>query len=357
MLIELVISYFVFAYILIIGTLQIIASYRGLVGLSFFPRGKGLWGYLLGASLAGGASLWFFTSKWEKIFIPGPGGGPGLGGGELSLLFAFAFLTVLSTTLLLAMLLQLSREHSGHHRDLNPDREITGQEVILGPARGRLYLPENPPASKPAICAIPGPLKEDREALGAIARTLVSHDFVCLVLEPYDGDFLPYPDAAALLAMAIGHLSKRQEVDGDHIGVLGTDIGADLAIRAASSDPQIRAVVALAPLLDEKSAQAGLNILQELTLPQAIRWARLKGRKEFLAEVETVKALKKLGSRSLMLIYGSEEHMVPSRVMEQALQDTGPGCRMERVRGEGHHTLFHNPTIAPLLTAWFQERL
>ena len=365
-------SYFIFAFVAIMGTLQAIAAHQRLVGLSLIgdrmisplaalPKaakasdgerayqrrplpglrpedfaelslGAQPEGYLLGLGLVGGAFLWFFATK-EEIFIPGPAGA------QFTLLFGAALICALGSTLLFSAAI---------HRPIEHQQPCSCQEVSFQGGQGVLYIPEGE-GPYPAVCVLPSPgLGSD--PLQGIATSLAREGIVVLVA---DLNLHRYPEILSLLPAAISYLASRVEVDPRRIGVIGVDLGADLALRAAT-DERVKALAALAPLVEEASARPGLRLLREMTYLQAMHWSRLLDGGRILARLETASYAEKIGPRPLLLLYGEEDGLVS---LEKAHQTLGRAGEFKLVKGERHMTLPHSPVVASLLTQWFKERL
>ncbi|MFQ6057836.1 MAG: alpha/beta hydrolase family protein [Anaerolineae bacterium] len=381
-------SYFLFAFLAVLGTLQLVAARHKLIGLSLIGGRRGaIWGYLLGAALLGGAFGWFFTTRWEDIFRPG------LAGSELFVLFALASVGAVGFTLLLASLLyrpsvelkpchahaagaSTARATAFERRALGTTAsacEVASarspiakagvrlvpaasacEEVSFGQGQGMLYLPQDQRGPGPAICAVFSP-ESGPYALGLLAGALAREGFVVLAIGL--GGQPRYPEVLALLPAAQALLARREEVDEDRLGVLGFDLGADLALRAASSDERVKAVVALAPLLQEASLRPGLSLLREMPYGQAIRWARHRARGEVLRELNPLGYTSKLAGRPLLVIYGQDDGLVPPERARRALAESGASAEVRVVPGERHLTLAHSPEVAHMVARWFKERI
>jgi dienelactone hydrolase len=334
-------SYFLFAVLAVLGTLQLVATRYRLMGLSLIRgRQRTMWGYLLGTTLVGGGFGWFFTAQREEIFRPG------LAGAELLVLFALASLGALGSTLLLASLLQRSPARASP--DLPPPQEVT-----FGPGRGMLYLPGNRDGPGPAICVLLS-LEGGNDAPALLASVLTREGFAVLALDL--GARPRYPEVLALLPAAQAYLAQREEVDEKRLGVLGFDLGADLALRSASSDEAIKAVVALAPLLEEASLQPGLALLREMSYGQAIRWARHPTRREVLRKLNPLSHMAQLEGRPLLVVCGEEDSLIPPQRAQQALAESHSTVELRVVPGEQHLTLAYSPEVAHLVAQWFRER-
>jgi len=142
--------------------------------------------------------------------------------------------------------------------------------------------------------------------------------------------------------------------------VLGVDLGADLAIRSASGDEQVRAVAALSPILSlqdpvGETAGPGLHILAEMPFLQGVRWARAT--KELVGRLASLEHLPQ--GRPCLLLCGEEDRLAPQRlpcIRDQRAASEGQG-KMMIIEGEKRFSLPWSPAAISLTADWFQERL
>lgn len=342
---ELSLCYLQFAFLSALGALQVVAVRYRLDGLAFLdyledPRR----GYLLGAGLALAGALAFFVSQWAMIFAPGPAGA------ELTLLFGAAALFALLVTLALASVLQpkRARQHPGAVHSLVP-----AQAQAVGPARGCLYVPENATAPLPAVCLLPGfpPL-----GLTAMAQYLAQRGLVVLLVEP-DGESYSYPAVLAVLPAVIAQLSKLPYVDPQRLGVVGYDVGSDLAIRAASVDRLVKAVVAVAPVLQH--IPPSLDLLRDMTYPQAVRWARDRRRETLCAELTALEYGAKMvppsgartAPRPFLIVRGADDGLAAQAPIE------GWGAEQIIIRATSHLDLPDHSLTLQTVAQWLKEHL
>jgi len=342
---ELSLCYLLFAFLAALGALQVVAARYRMEGLAFLNYLEHPWrGYVLGAALALVGSLVFFVSQWSMIFAPGPAGA------ELAVLFAVAALLALLVTLVLTSILQPRRAKQDTRLK---DGIGTKPAQAVGPARGRLYVPENLTTPLPAVCLLPGfpPL-----GLGALAQHLLEQDWVVLLIEPESQSY-SYPAVLAVLPAAVALLSKLPYVDPQRLGVLGYDIGADLAIRAASVDRLVKAVVAIAPVLAQ--APRDLSLLREMPYPPALCWARDQRRETLRAELTALEYGAKMvppdGTRTVprpfLLVYGAEDSLVNLAPVDQW------GAEQIVIQGAGHLHLPDQPLAVRAVVRWLKEHL
>ena len=363
-----------FAYGAIVGASQIVAARHRLVGLSLLGVRNPLRCYLLGSTLLLLAYGWFFGTRGYEIFSPGPATS------EFAFFLGLAFLAALSTALLIPNLTRRPRpacplaqvvpgqagtwQARGKYRGRPPVLKVTptqvsferGTLILTGSrgtgsrGRGTLYLPKGSTlAPQAAICALPG-LGEGTRSLEPLATHLAERGFVVLVLEL---STLEYPDLLALIPSGVAYLAAHPEVDPQRIGVLGVDLGADLAIRSASGDEQVRAVAALSPILSlqdpvGETTGPGLHILAEMPYLQGMRWARAtKGLVSRLASLEHLPQ-----DRPCLLLCGGEDRLAP-----QCQRTVFEGPEMMVIEGEKRFSLPRSPAAISLTADWFQERL
>lgn len=367
-----------FAYGAILGTSQIVAARHRLVGLSLLGMGNPLRGCLLGSTLLLLAYGWFFGTRGYEIFSPGPATS------ELAFFLGLALLAALATALLIP---NLTRKPPVLR--VSPPQVSLERGIVTGSrGRGTLYLPKGATqaghaparpgktwargqAPHAAICALPG-LGEGTRSLEPLATHLAERGFVVLVLEL---STLEYPDLLALIPSGVAYLVTHPAVDPQKIGVLGVDLGADLAIRSASGDKQVRAVAALSPILSlqdpvGETTKPGLHILAEMPYLQGMRWAQAtKGLVSQIASLEHFPQ-----GRPCLLLYGGEDRLAPQRlpclrhpvfdpeglsVRERGGpgEEASKGQEMMIIEGEKRFSLPHSPAAISLTADWFQERL
>nr|MBC8249100.1 acetylxylan esterase [Anaerolineales bacterium] len=155
----------------------------------------------------------------------------------------------------------------------------------------------------------------------------------------------------------VAYLTRRDEVNPERIGVLGIDLGGDLAIRSAGTDQQIAAVLALAPFLHQANTQPGLSILKEMSYLEALRWASFRKRGKLVAELTALDSIAKFSPRPLLLIYGDQDDIIPAERARATLGQEMAQGRLKSLSGEGHLGLPHSPATSALVAHWFKENL
>ena len=174
---------------------------------------------------------------------------------------------IISASILQALPLELIR----------PEVRLTASDVKPA-VHAKIYWP---PTSQPAPAIIIlhgflGVSPHNRQA----AQALATHGYVAMVLDYYGetGRLRPrdkeqrsklWPVFERTIQHAIQYLQKQPEVDGNRIGLVGTSMGASLAMSAASLDPAIKAVVAYYGRPPSTLADRAANMPPLLTLQGA----------------------------------------------------------------------------------------
>jgi len=338
---DLALGYLLFSFLSALGVLQCIAIRYQLVGLAFLEDSEHRTrGYGLAASVIGMSALWFLASQWKGIFAPGPAGA------ELCLLFGTGCVCALATTLITASLLE-------HLRNDAPLQTASDGSlpVTAGSATGHLYTPPSPTEPVPAVCIVPWP-GASADSMSALARHMVQEGMVILTIDVTE-ELCSYPGILALLPAAMSLLSKRPAVDPHRLGALGHDLGGDLVIRGASSDKQIRAIVALAPVLLDPPV--GLDLLHEMSYPRAQRWSRDPRRAKVRIDLDALNYAAKIASRPMMLMYGARDRLVTKPAAE--MPDSKGYLRAKVIPDCGHFCLMEHPVAMRIISQWFKEHL
>jgi len=376
---ELTLGYWLFAFLSTLGALQWVAARYRFGGLAFLDCSTSrVRGYVLAALLIVGGAAGFFLSQWGAIFAPGPAGS------ELAVLFATSAISALAVTLILAPLLERWR------RGPSPEGD-GGQPVTIGHATGQLFMPLGPTTLAPAVCLLPAcpvgvertptadPAKSagrrvspfwgrggtmtqpagtaEAKSMAILARRLAAEGVVALVVNPDEHSYA-YPAMLAILPAAAAVLRERPEIDPNRIGALGEDLGADLVIRAASTSKEIKAVVALAPIL--MGVPPGLGLLHEMSYCRAMRWARDRRRATLCKELNAVEYEAKIAPRPFLLLYGEEDKLAgetPLMNWNSTYLGRESTSQLQVIPGVGHLNLAAHPTVMQVVSQWLKEHL
>lgn len=347
--IHLAANYFLLAFTTIVGLLQFVAARHRLAGLALLARAsKPVWSYLLAVVLIVGGFAWFFAATPE-VFVPG------LAGAELAILFGAAGICALVFTLFVSSIFHKAQRQE--RSDLTGEGGLRHEPVSLQLLSGTLYLPhDDSGAPRPAICALSSSSERTLSPYPLVAA-LVEEGFIVLAIDWGSQEEIRYPAVLGLLPSAVAYLTRRDEVNPERIGVLGIGLGGDLAIRSTGTDPQIAAVLALAPFLDRANTQPGLNILREMSYLEALRWARFRQRGKLVAELAALDHINKLDSRPLLLVYGDRDAVTPVEAARIAVGEEMGRGRLETLPSEGHLSLPRSPAASALVARWFGENL
>ncbi|NLS79023.1 MAG: alpha/beta hydrolase [Chloroflexi bacterium] len=365
MIVHLARAYLVMVILAQIGALQIVAARRGWLGLSIVNyRRRPVVGYILGAAMILGAYIWFFASHPE-IWTPGPAGA------ELTTLFTVGSAISLLATLLLAegrrLLVGLLRRRRGlrsgdaqlaaipfHLKRASRDAESLST-VTFGDFSGALLAPERSEEPRPAVVLVPG-LYATGEAVQWVVEGLQDLGFWVLVAHLRRRD-LTYPEVLAVLPTAVSFLAGRPQVDPQRIGAVGFGIGANIVLRSASTDPRVKALAAIGPLVSQESVAPGLNLLHEMTYLQVLRWATFRARGELVAQLAALEYARKLKNTPALLIWGERDRLVSQADLSAVQAAAERGIEVRRIEGETHFGLYRGRAAVALTTKWFRERL
>lgn len=339
----LALSYLAFSTLVTAGTLQVLAAWRLLAGFALLDyRRRPAWRHAAGPVTILLSYVWFFGTRRELI-TPGPAGT------ELTLLFAAGVALALVGTLLGTAVLRPLRPRPARPWpepvQARRVRLAQGQEAVLvqDPRRAR---------PGPAICLVADPGGPSGQ-LDALAGRLAAEGWTVL-LPAWDEALQRYPDALALVPAAVAFLCRQPIVDANALVVGGAGLGADLALRAAAEDRQLRAAVALAPLWEPANARPGLGLLDEMTCPEAQRWLLGGRRRALLAQLASPQALLRIGPRPTLIVYGENDALVPVGSLRAHLQATAPAAELRFVPREGHLSLTTSEQAFSLLVGWLQ---
>jgi fermentation-respiration switch protein FrsA (DUF1100 family) len=339
----LALSYLAFSTLVAAGALQVVAAWRSLAGLALLDyRRRPAWRHAAGPGLILLGYVWFFGTRRE-LFTPGPAGT------ELTLLFAAGVLLALAGTLVGAALLRPLRP-----RPAPPWPEgVQARRVRLPQGQGALLL-QDPRRTRPgpALCLVADPASPP-DRLAALAGRMAAQGWTVLV-PAWEAELQRYPDALALVPAAVGFLCRQPLVDAGAVAVGGAGLGADLALRAAAEDAQLRAAVALAPLWEPGNARPGLGLLDEMTWPEARRWLLGGRRRALLAGLASAEALERVMPRPVLIVYGEADALVPISELRARLQAVAPAAELEIVPGEGHLSLPASERTLSRVAGWLQ---
>ncbi|MGH9036543.1 MAG: alpha/beta hydrolase, partial [Acidimicrobiia bacterium] len=160
------------------------------------------------------------------------------------------------------------------------------------------------------------------------------------------------------LRMAVDVLSGRDDVGG--VWLAGSSAGGSLAICVAAEDDRVRGVATLAAPASFSDWAANPARLLEYARdigvirkagfpPDPAAWGRR------FTEVSPLASAAKLAPRTLLLIHGDQDEVVPlsdARALYEAAFET---CDLRVVAGGGHR-LRHDPRAVALLIGWLARQ-
>jgi fermentation-respiration switch protein FrsA (DUF1100 family) len=336
--------FFGFAFLVSLGFWQVLSTFLGLRAFSLLPRGiDARWGYLLGPAFMVLGAVWFFGTRTAEIFSPGPA--------SSEFLF-FLFLALLCTLLISIVVSSVLGGMSAARQAWKQNPGSAAEALTAGRWKGELYLPTSGDAPWPVVCLVPGP-GAGNTSLARLGSELASRGVGALVMDTNREDMWQYPDVLAVIPEAVAHLERRADLDASRLGLVGTGLGADLAMRAAAADRQVGAVVALSPLLGSSGVQPGLDLLSEMTYVEAIRWRRAHKGGEVVSSLAAWKHISQLDSRPVLVIQGQRDRLA-ARVGKETLP---LGAETKTVNGRGHLDLARDGEVLSSTVNWLLEHL
>jgi uncharacterized protein len=159
------------------------------------------------------------------------------------------------------------------------------------------------------------------------------------------------------LKASFDYLRSRSDVNPERIAVIGHSMGGATALRAAARglNTQTLVVISAVSSLQENLAHGIQKLTRLPTFPLAplilkiCEW-HVKGR---VSDMTPIKDLERLGDRSLLLVYGERDALVPAENGQRLLQTRGHDTSLLVVRGAGHRSVL----IERFLSTYQQELL
>lgn len=274
--------YLLFAFVAVLGTLQLVAARYHWTGLSLLGRRRRRWGYPLGVGLLASAYLWFFGTAQPLIFQPG------LAGAELFTIFALSTLLAVAVTLGLVSVL---------HRSTLTQPEVHGERVKLQPGGGTIRRAGD--TGRASAVVVVSDLPDGDFPMSRLADQLVDEGALVLSIDLVADGPVAYPEVLARLPAACAHLRSRSDVNDEGIVLIGAGIGGDLALRAAATGLAVRGVTAIDPVLSPEAT--GLDLLRHSTFASALRWGGL--RRRLAQALAATERLRQLDGRPALLVF------------------------------------------------------
>jgi hypothetical protein len=337
--------FFRFAYVVSLGFWQVLAAHLGLRAFSLLPRGLGkVWSYVVGGAIMAAAGVFFLGTRAEEIFSPGPASSEFLFFLFLALFCGLFTCLVFSSAedALSFFLRRRSNETGGAYRE----------PVSTRWWEGTLHLPLSGRPPYPVVCVVARG-EDAHSGVPYSAEALAREGTAVLIIDLCSGGMWQYPDVLAATPQAVALAEEREELDASRLGVLGVGLGADLAIRAAASDEQIKALAVISPVLDVGRVEPGLDLLSDMSYLDAIRWRRRNGDARLVEQLEAVEWLPLVHPRPCLVIHAQKDAV--ERAFEEA--ELPSSTRIVGVPGEGRIGVGRSPAARSLTADWFLEHL
>jgi hypothetical protein len=301
-----------------LGTLQLVAQRNQLDGIAW-PVGPAH--RRIGQVLAG--TLVVLGLLGGILLIPATPAPPAL---LASVLFIGAALALGLSIAGAAVRLRLRRRE--RHVRLLP-----GERIEQGPLRAIFRAPRrHRPAA--AVCLLPDPTAPGEE-LTQLSGALAGAGLAVLA---FDWRSLRSVDRLTLqgaVSIGLSWVSQRVETDPERIGLVGIGLGGDLALRSASTDPDVACVLAIEPVLDAGRPGPGLEGLRGLSWFAARRRTRRWRRSELVDDLDAVTAIPAIAPREVgILVSGrrsSHDDGFPEVLRVAAGWPLRPGAHAETV--------------------------
>jgi pimeloyl-ACP methyl ester carboxylesterase len=158
------------------------------------------------------------------------------------------------------------------------------------------------------------------------------------------------------LRAAVDHLRDTEDVSG--VWLVGFGTGGALAICAAADDPEVRGVASLGAPADfddwashpkrllEHAREVGM--ITDATFPPDVdEWTRE------LKDLRAVACAGRLAPRSLLVVHGSDDDLVPL-FDARVLVDAHGSAELRIMNGAGHR-LRHDPRAVAVLLGWLDR--
>lgn len=153
-------------------------------------------------------------------------------------------------------------------------------------------------------------------------------------------DFMSMPRFAEDLDTAITWLRRDPRIDPDRIGVVGHSVGAGACLLAASRDPRIAAVVAIAAMAHPAELIRASRGLKPAPPPFATRVLTtiedtIGHRFDAFAPINTITRI----SAPVVVVHGTADTTVPPRDAARLVDAGGPRTRLRLIPGAGHRSV------------------
>lgn len=209
-----------------------------------------------------------------------------------------------------------------------------GDSVLYGNLRKPRDV-ENPPLL--ILCA---GLDSCKEEMGAHEMNYLHRGVATLSFDgPGQGeaefDLALRPDFEIAISAVIDLAQSRDDLDGDRIGVWGLGMGGHFAVRAAMTDPRIKACICLSGAFDYGTDFSFMPTLLQDAFRQRTHSADEAQAREY-AKKFNLALLDKRISCPLFVLAGDQDEITPPENSEQIMSLAGGLSRFLLILGGGH---------------------
>jgi dipeptidyl aminopeptidase/acylaminoacyl peptidase len=254
----------------------------------------------------------------------------------------------------------------------NPMKEKLTLTVNNLSLPGEIYFPGNSYLPRPALCLCHGipsgqPASSDDAGYPGLAEKFCAAGFITLIFS-----FRGAGEAQGNLDMmgwtrdlmaAIDYLAGMKEVDKSRLCLLGSSAGAAISVYVAANDPRVSSLVTFACpaefsfLTDRKRAIAtidhfrSIGVIKDTSFPPSIDdW--LAG----FGAISPLKWIDKVAPRSLLLIHGEKDDLVPVEHAHKLFEKAGEPKKLVIIPGAGHRLRLEEKAITTALD-WLKIKL
>ncbi|MFO7777611.1 MAG: alpha/beta fold hydrolase [Nitriliruptoraceae bacterium] len=249
------------------------------------------------------------------------------------------------------------------------DLELSAEDVELAAVDGTAlrgwFLPAAPSggAPGPAVVVLHGWGSAASDLLPA-APGLVAAGLSVLLIDVRGhgrsdpADFMSMPRFAEDLEVAVARLRADPRVDPDRIGVIGHSVGAGACLLAASRDPRLGAVVAIAAMAHPAELIRSSRGLRSAPTSLASRVLTtiedtIGHRFDAFAPINTIGRI----VAPVVVLHGDDDTTVPPRDAARLADAAGGTARLRLVPGAGHRALAPFLPLVPELATFLQGAL